>query len=38
MVAIRIVRYLKGSINYGILFPRDSESKEVVINYYLDAD
>lgn len=34
----RILRYLKGSINYGILFPWDSESKEVMITWYLDVD
>lgn len=30
-VARRILRYLKGSTNYGIIFPRDFESKEVDI-------
>ncbi|XP_050919391.1 uncharacterized mitochondrial protein AtMg00810-like [Lathyrus oleraceus] len=36
--ARRILRYMKGSINCGIWFPRDSESKEVVVNCYSDAD
>lgn len=34
----RILRYLKWSINRGILFPRDSESKEDVINLYSNVD
>lgn len=37
-VARRIPRYLEGSINCGILFPRDYESKEVVINWYSYTD
>ncbi|XP_058784993.1 uncharacterized mitochondrial protein AtMg00810-like [Vicia villosa] len=37
-VVKRILRYLKESINYGILFPRDSESKEAIVTYYLDDD
>ncbi|XP_058777113.1 secreted RxLR effector protein 161-like [Vicia villosa] len=37
-VARRILRYLKGSINYENIFRRDSESKEVVINFYLYVD
>ncbi|XP_050896405.1 secreted RxLR effector protein 161-like [Lathyrus oleraceus] len=36
-IARRILRYLKRSINYGILFPRDSESKEDEITFYLDV-
>lgn len=34
----RILRYLKGSINYGIMFPRDSGSQEVMINCYSDVN
>ncbi|XP_050877810.1 secreted RxLR effector protein 161 [Lathyrus oleraceus] len=33
----RILRYLKGSINYEILFQRDSERKEASVTFYLDA-
>ena len=36
--ARRILRYLKGSINYGILFRRDSEDKEAIVNYFSDVD
>ncbi|MCI65780.1 hypothetical protein A2U01_0087038, partial [Trifolium medium] len=36
--ARRILRYSKGSINYGILFPRDSKSKEATVTCYSDAD
>ena len=32
--ARRILRYLKGSINCGILFRRDSEDKEVIANFF----
>lgn len=34
----RIPRYLKGLINYGIMFPRDFESKETTVTYYLNVD
>lgn len=34
----RILRCLKGSTNYGIIFSRDSKSKEVEITCYSDAD
>lgn len=34
----KIPRYLKLSINCGILFPQYSESKEVMINFYSDGD
>lgn len=37
-VVRRILRYLKGSRNYRILFQRDSKSKEVVINFCSDVD
>ncbi|XP_050898022.1 secreted RxLR effector protein 161-like [Lathyrus oleraceus] len=37
-VVRRTQRYLKGSINYGILFQRDSERKEVMVTCYADAD
>src|SRR4051812_37791853 len=33
----RILRYLKGSINYEILFPRDSESKKTMVTCYSNA-
>ncbi|XP_058734028.1 secreted RxLR effector protein 161-like [Vicia villosa] len=36
--ARRILRYLKGSIDYGILFRRDSEDREATITCYSDAD
>ncbi|XP_050900603.1 secreted RxLR effector protein 161-like [Lathyrus oleraceus] len=36
--ARRILRYLKGSINYGILFRRDSGSKKYMVTCYSDAD
>ncbi|XP_050875835.1 secreted RxLR effector protein 161-like [Lathyrus oleraceus] len=36
--ARRILRYLKGSINYEILFRRDSENKEAIVTFYSDAD
>ena len=36
--ARRILRYLKGSIDYGILFRRDSEGKEVTVTCFSDAD
>lgn len=36
--ARRMLRYLKGSTNYGILFRRDSESKEAMVTCYSDAD
>ena len=37
-VARRILRYLKGSINCGILFRRNSEDKEAIVNSFSDAD
>ncbi|XP_058775892.1 secreted RxLR effector protein 161-like [Vicia villosa] len=37
-VARRILRYLKGSINYGILFRQDSEGKEAIVNCFSYAD
>ncbi|XP_050889150.1 secreted RxLR effector protein 161-like [Lathyrus oleraceus] len=36
--ARRILRYQKRSINYAIMFPRDSESKEAMSNCYSDVD
>src|ERR1051325_6785695 len=36
--ARKILRYLKGSINCGILFRRNSEDKEAIVNYFSDAD
>ena len=36
--ARRILRYLKGTTDFGILFRRDSEDKEVIVNCFLDAD
>ena len=36
--ARRIMRYLIESTNYGILFRRDSESKEAMVTCYSDAD
>ncbi|XP_058776066.1 secreted RxLR effector protein 161-like [Vicia villosa] len=36
--ARRIIRYLKGSINYGVLFRRDSEGKEATVTCFLDVD
>ncbi|XP_058754055.1 uncharacterized mitochondrial protein AtMg00240-like [Vicia villosa] len=37
-VARRILRYLKGSIEYGILFQRNSEGKEATITCFSDVD
>lgn len=37
-VVRRILRYRKRLVNRGILFPRDSDSKEDVINYYSGAN
>ncbi|XP_058749200.1 secreted RxLR effector protein 161-like [Vicia villosa] len=37
-VARRILRYLKGSIEYGILFRQDSKGKEATITYFSDVD
>ncbi|XP_058777194.1 uncharacterized mitochondrial protein AtMg00810-like [Vicia villosa] len=36
--ARRILRYLKGSINCGILFRQDSEGKEAIVNCFPNAD
>ncbi|XP_058757406.1 secreted RxLR effector protein 161-like [Vicia villosa] len=36
--ARRILRYLKGSIEYGILFRRNYEDKEAIITCFSDAD
>ncbi|XP_058770270.1 secreted RxLR effector protein 161-like [Vicia villosa] len=37
-VARRILRYLKGSIDYGVLFRQDSESKKASITCYSNVD
>ena len=35
--AKRILRYLKGTLNYGILFPADDEGKECKLVIYTDS-
>lgn len=37
-VARRILRYLNGTINYGIFFPISSNDNDAIITCYLDLD
>jgi len=38
VAAKRILRYLKGTLNYGILFPHQKEKGELYLTTYSDSD